>query len=318
MSDYIRQWLMIIENMNNDNTYKLAWGRAILECIVEEKTIQRIITFEKIACKMLKYYWNQIDFFHLKQSPGKKPIIVQETEKCIDYVQQKRNSKIPIWFDKAEIYLKEDPVFYQKKIQKIANTLTHDVSWRFMNVNGKSLDIYRLDLKKKEIIFTEEQIMDLHEYAFVLSQLLNYRWAQLLEKFNNCPKIASKVKGISDEKIRRNNLTKYKDILLLQMKQGKIIDFYTGNSLKENEISLDHVIPWSFMYSDDIWNLVITSKSNNSRKSDSIPSKNIIKRLEDRNIELLNDIPQTSKYYKELKQAIDNNYVEKFYFSLKL
>ena len=37
MSDYIRQWLMIIENMNNDNTYKLAWGRAILECIVEEK-----------------------------------------------------------------------------------------------------------------------------------------------------------------------------------------------------------------------------------------------------------------------------------------
>ena len=102
------------------------------------------------------------------------------------------------------------------------------------------------------------------------------------------------------------------------MKQGKIIDFYTGSSLKENEISLDHVIPWSFMYSDDIWNLVITSKSNNSRKSDSIPSKNIIKSLEDRNIELLNDIPQTSKYYKELKQAIDNNYVEKFYFSLKL
>ena len=25
-----------------------------------------------------------------------------------------------------------------------------------------------------------------------------------------------------------------------------------------------------------------------------------------------------AKYYKELKQAIDNNYVEKFYFSLKL
>ena len=25
MNDYIRQWLEIIENMNNDNTYKLAW-----------------------------------------------------------------------------------------------------------------------------------------------------------------------------------------------------------------------------------------------------------------------------------------------------
>lgn len=30
---YISKWLIIIEQMNNDNTYKLAWGRAILECI---------------------------------------------------------------------------------------------------------------------------------------------------------------------------------------------------------------------------------------------------------------------------------------------
>ena len=25
MNSYIKQWLEIIENMNNDNTYKLAW-----------------------------------------------------------------------------------------------------------------------------------------------------------------------------------------------------------------------------------------------------------------------------------------------------
>lgn len=26
MSDYIKQWIEIIENMSNDNTYKLVWG----------------------------------------------------------------------------------------------------------------------------------------------------------------------------------------------------------------------------------------------------------------------------------------------------
>ena len=26
MNSYIKQWVEIIENMNNDNTYKLAWG----------------------------------------------------------------------------------------------------------------------------------------------------------------------------------------------------------------------------------------------------------------------------------------------------
>lgn len=35
MSEYIKLWLEIIENMNNDNTYKLAWGRALLELILE-------------------------------------------------------------------------------------------------------------------------------------------------------------------------------------------------------------------------------------------------------------------------------------------
>ncbi|MGN1276233.1 MAG: HNH endonuclease domain-containing protein [Floccifex sp.] len=317
MSDYIKLWITIIENMNNDNTYKLAWGRAILECIVEKKH-GTVITFQEIAYKMLKYYWNQIDFFQLKQSPGKKPVIVQETEKCIDFVQGKRKSTIPIWFDKAEYFLKEDKAFYQKEIQKIATTLTHDVSWRFQYVNKEMLNVYELNIKEKTVTFTKEQIMDLKEYAFVLSQLLNYRWAQLLEKFNHCPKIASKVKGISDAKIRRNNLTKFKEILLMQMEKGKIIDFYTGDILKENEISLDHVIPWSFMYSDDIWNLVITSRSNNSSKSNSIPSQNIINKLEQRNVDLLHQLPESNKYYNELKLAIDNNYVEKFYMSMKM
>lgn len=55
---------------------------------------------------MLKYYWNQIYFFNLKQNPAKVPVIVQETEKCIHFVSQKKDSNIPIWFDQAEIYLK--------------------------------------------------------------------------------------------------------------------------------------------------------------------------------------------------------------------
>ena len=33
---YIKNWLTIIEQMNNDNTYKLAWGRAVVECVYLE------------------------------------------------------------------------------------------------------------------------------------------------------------------------------------------------------------------------------------------------------------------------------------------
>lgn len=41
-----------------------------------------------------------------------------------------------------------------------------------------------------------------------------------------------------------------KNILLENM--NKPIDFYTGEELQPDDISVDHVIPWSFMYSDDI------------------------------------------------------------------
>ena len=108
-----------------------------------------------------------------------------------------------------------------------------------------------------------------------MSQLINFKWSQLLEKFNHSPRIASKVKGISDNTIKRNSLTKYKNILLAG-NNYQPIDFYTEKVLDDNDISVDHVIPWSFMYSDNIWNLVLTSKSNNSSKSNSIPSQDII------------------------------------------
>ena len=57
-----------------------------------------------------------------------------------------------------------------------------------------------------------------------------------------------------------------------------------------DDISVDHVIPWSFMYSDDIWNLVLTTKSNNSKKSNIVPSEDVIERLKERNKKRVNFI----------------------------
>lgn len=319
MTDYIKHWIDVIENMNNENTYKLAWGRAILELVAEKNTPgEMLIHFEQIAHKMLKYYWNQIFFFNLKQSPQRKPVIVQETEKCIELVNSQRGNNAPIWFDKAEHILQKEDVFYQKKIRKIATTLGHDVSWRFLKANNQEYNLYLLDRKAKTVYLPKHAVSDLKEYAFVLSQLLNYRWAQLLEKFNNSPRIALKVKGISDEKIRRHSLKKYKDILISQMENGQVKDFYTGYVLNVDDISVDHVIPWSYMYSDDLWNLVLTSKSMNSSKSNSMPSETVIRRLEDRNLKLIETFDKRSQNYLDLKIAIEQNYVQKFYLAYKL
>lgn len=101
-----------------------------------------------------------------------------------------------------------------------------------------------------------------------------------------------------------------------QFDDGVAIDFYSGKPLADNDISVDHVIPWSFMYSDDIWNLVLTSKSNNSSKSNSIPSQEVIDRLKQRNARLVGLL--AAKFDNEIRESIDKDLVDKFYFECRM
>ena len=71
------------------------------------------------------------------------------------------------------------------------------------------------------------------------------------------------------------------------------------------------------MYSDDIWNLVITSRSHNSSKSNTVPTQEIINKLKQRNQLLLETITD-SKYKQQLEIAIRNDYVDKFYMAIKM
>ena len=319
ISKYINSWLDIIEKMNNDNTYKLAWGRALLECISFDKCYEEdaqnvYIRFEDIAECMIKYYWNQMFFFNLKQSPSKVPVVCQETQKLIDEYKIIANSNIPKWFDEGIKVL--DNSLYLKTVKKVAKTLHENVAWRFKNIDGKVIDIYDVDKKKNLVKLDLLAALELKEYAIVLSKLLNYKWAQLLEKFNYAPKITLKVNGISQAKLNRESLTKYKNQLLKEFKDGRIIDFYTGEELTMNNISIDHVIPWSFMYSDDIWNLVVTSKSHNSSKSNSIPSEDVINKLKERNERLLQIVD--NKFREDIELSLEANYLEKFYRDCRL
>ena len=106
---YIENWLTIIEQMNNDNTYKLAWGRAIIECVCFDnyyvKENKLIIKFDNISKCMIKYYWNQLFFFKLKQSPynDKEPTICKYVKKLIEEWKNNKHSVIPIWYDEIEV-----------------------------------------------------------------------------------------------------------------------------------------------------------------------------------------------------------------------
>ena len=173
--------------------------------------------------------------------------------------------------------------------------------------------LYELDNRNKTIKVSNPSI--LKEYSDVLFEVINYRWVQILETYNSSPRISKKIKITDRGGVKRKPLGKFKKYLSLI--EDKC--FVCGEDLKD-DISIDHMIPFSFMFSDDLWNLVYAHKSCNSSKSNKIVSESEINKLQSRNIKLLELLENNGikdKHYSELKFSIENNLLKKFWISFK-
>ena len=98
--------------------------------------------------------------------------------------------------------------------------------------------------------------------------------------------------------------------------------FICGKEIGEQELSRDHVIPWSYMYSDDLWNIVYVHKGCNSSKSNITPSQEVINNLKERNNKLKELLhikyrDRNLKLLQEFDYAIEHDYVDKFYLGCK-
>lgn len=324
MENNYKTFKQIIRESNYDNTYKMAWAKALVELAtdidIREKNI--IITFNEIAKKYIKYYWNQTIFFDLRQgsNPLKPPVILTYVKVLIQQYFKLTNSYIPELYEKAEIrfdqiHLLDD---YNHVVKKIANALKKDVSWRFKVLNGEDTEIYSYKRGNDYIEIDVSLLKHFIEDEQDLYDLINYRWGLILETFNSSPRINKKVKIIDERTIKRNSLNKFKSYLDLENEDYRC--FICNNFISADNISIDHVIPWSYMYSDDIWNLVYVCKSCNSSKSNRIPSQKEINKLKNRNqilLKCMEDKAINNKIYEDLKLSIEKDYVDKFWIGSK-
>jgi hypothetical protein len=309
MDRYIEDLCHVIRSGDMQNTYKTAWIRAIVEiCSLEEGA--GTIHFDQISRKMFGYYWNQTIFFGLEQSPNpnKRPKIYQIVVDAINTYQREFGAK-PEWFTRIEHQL-------SIPVSRISPVLCSDVSWRFPKVGSDEYQIYDLDLQNRQLVIHQPELI--RQHSDVLFDLINYRWTQKLEEFNHSPRISKKVRGTDRESMTRGSLAKFKKYL--DMENPNHICFFTGKEIPDGSLSIDHVLPWSYLFSDDLWNLVYVDRSVNSAKGNKIPTKSEIASLKARNLRLLqslSDAGKKDKQTEELKLAIENDLVSKFWIGCK-
>ena len=308
MNPYLKKVLDLINNGKMVNTYKMSWIRSIVESC--EKSSKKNIHLDELSRLIFKYYWNQCIFFNLNQSHNRKnkPKIIQIVENSIKEYQSLRG------FKKETFIRIENEIKIPEK--KISSVLKKDVCEKFLNLGGKVYKIYDYDPSKREIKLSNPRV--LKTYSEILYNSINYRWTQELETMDGSPRISKKIKGVDrDQFPQRGNLNIFREFIEEENPNKEC--FLTGKKISGTP-SIDHVIPWSYMYSDDLWNLVYVLPNENSSKSNRLPTKKLIEKLKTRNIKLLKTLKNKgidNKFTEELKLSIDNNYVEKFWIGFK-
>ena len=299
MSDLEHKFLQIITKGKKDNTYKFALARFLLDysrkldIIDIKKKVKldqkEIIKYHEISKAFLRYYWHQECKYKIKQNhnPAKLPLVVKIIRKVFGrkYISDSFKDMEPEKIDLA-IKLIQEHVFGSIRSKK------SQVIPRFQKISGVTA-LHKntfYDYDETSIKIFPKALLFFHENYTLLFKLVILEWTRFLEKVNTVPRLVSKLES---EEIKRSSLSKFVKIL------GTKTCFYCENSLEENKIHVDHFIPWSYIFEDEPWNLVVSCDKCNLKKHDSLVD-GYLNKLIDRNAKFQNKILSLKKSLIEL------------------
>lgn len=315
----IKELLSLIRHGRTDNSYKMVWAKAIVDLATNDPERESILLTE-IAEKVLSYYWNIHIFFDpdgetLKQgsNSSKPPVLLQLVVKSIQtYKTTASGDYKPTFYEKVgDRWKSQNGV----NIDAIVTVLKTDVRHRFLNSGNEQHAIYDYQSNNEKLIFKEGVCKQVSDYKDILHEAILFRWTQILEDINRTtPRVASKLKIRQEELKKRKSLKRF--IPILELENPEKCCSICKKYINQGDISVDHLIPWSFLYSDDIWNLSLSHKSCNSSKNNIPPKEIDINEQHQRNLRLYEQMKgdsSNSKVFQELHYGNSTNLLRKMF-----
>ena len=261
---------------NMSESYKIFWFQAIVNKAFAGKTL---LTYDELINEMIADGWYMVSEYKLNLGPSDtlEKVIIE----AFDVMDLKTS-------EKKDIILKTLDDTDNRELQKMKMTLTLNVPYRLQapflqDVKGdtwhkKGLtdiindhdDLLYYFENKDGLNSTIRINNDFAEYVkdnyAILCGWIRYNLIEYLQRRN--PSVPGIVNKIDPPLVRKlNAVTNYwKEV----MRHQTIQDIYTEKYLNETPISIDHFVPWSYVAHDELWNLVPTTKSVNSSKSNHL------------------------------------------------
>ena len=279
--DLNRAFLAILDHGSKDNTYKFALARALLDHCRDHADASdnpRVVPYAYFADKFMRYYFHQEYKFRIRQNfhPEKPP-------RAISILHTVFGNTAP-----GDIDLLEKDTVEKARRRFLTQVFGHArrktslVIPRFQKVRGHPSGgpggvFYEYDDDAQALTIRPEAFDFLRRNHAVLSKAVLAEWAKFLERIN--PSLPMLVAKIERDEVTRGPLTEYRSLYLKHWCHC----FYCRDRLERGYIHVDHLIPWSYLFDDNAWNLVLACQACNLKKSSSLPQDEFRDGLIDRN-----------------------------------
>ena len=264
---------------NKSESYKLFWFKAILH---EVGRGRERMSFRELIRRMIVDAWYMVSEYKLNLGPA------DTLEKTVLYIAE-NNDFLPT--EKEEVILSYLETADDRQLREFMRTLSLNVPYRLQAplmptptaklwykrdaitdyINAQTGMMYSIQRKgslDSEIIIDPRWMDYIQSNLGILMGWTDYNLITYLQRRNpGVPGISDKIYPPQERKLTAaTNYWKY------MIRRREVRDIYTGGILTPEDLSIDHFVPWSYVASDELWNLTPTPKSVNSSKSNNLPN----------------------------------------------
>jgi hypothetical protein len=267
---YFLSLLDILKRINFDNSSPISFQDIIVEMLANAWYPHK---YFKLSFGIQDQIANKLDALELEIT---EPILkFRDTDKKLlrKSINKQNIDDIVNFISRYVPYRLIRPFFSQQT----RGLKDYDVNPRIINLANNRFDAikplycFNAEIQKdcSGIIIHPDWMRYLKQNYTIVRGWASWEWLNYMQQRNpSIPNVVNKL-FIPQQRDSLIKQTQYWNTIL---EHQEIECIYSQVKLDKNDISLDHYLPWSFVAHDQLWNLIPTTKSVNSSKSNSLPS----------------------------------------------
>ena len=234
-----------------------------------------------IAVRFAKYYWDMEYRFKLRQSQDRQDANILKIIRGAQAARKRPPTIRALAGDSMSGF----------RAEVIRKSIRPEV---LVHLKTNMCSLYKKE-DTGEISFDAKIVPYIRRNRTLLRNGLNYTIVKYLEKLNHgTPSIAKKVGYNSDSFVKPQLCPKAVGAMREWQRSSC---FYCGGGLRKQHV--DHVIPFNFVFSTDLYNCVLSCPRCNCEKSDTLPARGRFDKVVARNRKRLDYIQRQKVAYKE-------------------